>query len=217
MSTALAGLAMVVAMSALVPRARILLAFAFMASCAVTWEALGSSAAVIQAAAVGAVLLAIRRRAVVARARSDGALAAALPDALDLLAACVEGGATLDHALAAVSPHVEGGLGTRLGVCSEQLRSTRPRREVLRGLGGESVRELDRAGHALAAADELGSPLASTLTEQAAMQRELARLAVRERAAAAGPKIALVVAVTLVPSALVLVLGSQALSLLAGV
>ena len=78
------------------------------------------------------------------------------------------------------------------------------------------MRELDRAGHALAAADELGSPLASTLTEQAAMQRELARLGVRERAAAAGPKIALVVAVTLVPSALVLVLGSQALSLLGG-
>jgi pilus assembly protein TadC len=79
------------------------------------------------------------------------------------------------------------------------------------------VRELDRAGHALAAADELGSPLASTLTEQAALQRELERLAVRERAATAGPKIALVVAVALVPSALVLVLGSQALALLAGV
>ena len=151
-----------------------------------------------------------------ARARTDAALVAALPDALDLLAACVEGGATLDHALADVAPHVEGALGPRFGVCAAQLRSTRPRREVLRALGGVSVRELDRAGHALAAADELGSPLASTLTEQAAMQRELARLGVRERAAAAGPKIALVVAVTLVPSALVLVLGSQALSLLAG-
>ena len=152
-----------------------------------------------------------------ARARTDAALAAALPDALDLLAACVEGGATLDHALAAVAPHVEGGLGARLGVCAAQLRSTRPRREVLRALGGEPVRALERAGHALASADELGSPLASTLTEQAALQRELARLGVRERAAAAGPKIALVVAVTLVPSALVLVLGSQALALLAGV
>ena len=80
---------------------------------------------------------------------------------------------------------------TRFSVCAAQLRSTRPRREVLRALGGASVRELDRAGHALAAADELGSPLATTLTEQAAMQRELARLGVRERAAAAGPKIAL--------------------------
>ncbi len=162
-------------------------------------------------------LLGLRRRGVVARARTDAALVAALPDALDLLAACVEGGATLDRALADVAPHVEGALGPRFGVCASQLRSTRPRREVLRALGGVSVRELDRAGHALAAADELGSPLASTLTEQAAMQRELARLGVRERAAAAGPKIALVVAVTLVPSALVLVLGSQALSLLAGV
>lgn len=208
---------MVVALAALRPRARVLPALSFLVACAVTWRSLGGSAAVVELAAVGAALLGIRRRGVVARARADAALATALPDALDLLAACVEGGATLDHALAAVAPHVEGALGPRLGVCAAQLRSTRPRREVLRALGGASVRELDRAGHALAAADELGSPLASTLTDQAAMQRELARLGVRERAAAAGPKIALVVAVTLVPSALVLVLGSQALSLLAGV
>jgi|1185.fasta_scaffold88760_2 pilus assembly protein TadC len=217
MSVALAGLAGVLTLAALRPRARVALGIAFLAACALTWHALGGSAAIVECAGVGAVLLGIRRRDVVAKARRDSALAAALPDALDLLAACVEGGATLDHALAAVAPHVDGALGPRLGVCAAQLRSTRPRREVLRALGGASVRELDRAGHALAAADELGSPLASTLTEQAAMQRELARLGVRERAAAAGPKIALVVAVTLVPSALVLVLGSQALSLLAGV
>jgi pilus assembly protein TadC len=206
-----------VALAALRPKARALLGLAFLGACGLTWHALGGSAAVVEGAAVGAVCLAVRRRALVARARTDAALAAALPDALDLLAACVEGGATLDHALAAVAPHVDGGLQLRLGVCAAQLRSTRPRREVLRAFGGEPVRELDRAGHALAAADELGSPLASTLTEQAALQRELARLGVRERAAAAGPKIALVVAVTLVPSALVLVLGSQALALLSGV
>jgi pilus assembly protein TadC len=217
MSTALAALAAVVALTALLPHRRVVCALAFLGACAVAWHELGASAGVVEGAAVGAGLLAVRRRSLVARARMDAALARALPDALDLLAACVEGGATLDHALAAVAPHVEGDLATRFGVCAAHLRSTRPRREVLRALGGDPVRELDRAGHALAAADELGSPLASTLTEQAALQRELERLAVRERAAAAGPKIALVVAVTLVPSALVLVLGSQALALLAGV
>jgi pilus assembly protein TadC len=205
------------ALAALRPRTGVVPALAFLAACAVTWHALGVSAAVAEGAIAGAALLAIRRRALVAQARSNAELAGALPDALDLLAACVEGGATLDRALAAVAPHVDGALGSRLAVCAAQLRSTRPRREVLRALGGEPVRELDRAGHALAAADELGSPLASTLTEQAALQRELARQGVRERGAAAGPKIALVVAVTLVPSALVLVLGSQALALLAGV
>jgi pilus assembly protein TadC len=217
LSAALAGLAAVVALAALRPRARALVPLAFLAACAVTWRELGGSAAVVECAAVGAGALAVRRRGLVARARDDAALAAGLPDALDLLAACVEGGATLDSALCAVAPHVEGGLGLRLAACAADLRSTRPRREVLRALGGAPVRALERAGHALASADELGSPLAATLTEQAALQRELARLGVRERAAAAGPKMALVVAVTLVPSALVLVLGSQALSLLAGV
>jgi pilus assembly protein TadC len=217
LSAALAGLAATLSLAALRPGARALPAVAFLAACAATWHALGGSAAVVEVAAAGALLLTIRRRVLVAQGRSNAALASALPDALDLLAACVEGGATLDRALAAVAPHAEGGLGARFERCAAQLRSTRPRREVLRALGGEPVRELERAGHALASADELGSPLASTLSEQASLQRELARLGVRERAAAAGPKIALVVAVALVPSALVLVLGSQALALLAGV
>jgi pilus assembly protein TadC len=217
LSVALGGLAAVLALAALWPHGRLLQCLAFFAACAATWLELGSSAAVVECAAVCAGVLALRRRGLVAKARVDSALAGALPDGLDLLAACVEGGATLDHALAAVAPHVEGGLGPRFGACAAELQSTRPRREVLRALGGDPSRALERAGHALAAADELGSPLASTLTEQAALQRELTRLGVRERAAAAGPKIALVVAVTLVPSALVLVLGSQALSLLAGV
>jgi pilus assembly protein TadC len=165
---------------------------------------LGGPAGVVEGAAVGAALLAVRRRGLLGRARMESELAAALPDALDLLAACVEGGATLDHALAAVAPHIDGGLGSRFRLCAAEL-------------GGEPVRALERAGQALASADELGSPLSSTLTEQAALQRELARLGVRERAGSAGPKIALVVAVTLVPSALVLVLGSQALALMTGV
>jgi pilus assembly protein TadC len=207
----------VLALVSLWPGLRPLTCGAALAASAATWLALGASAAVVEGASLGAAFLIVRRRTLMARARAHAELGRALPDALDLLAACVEGGATLDHALGAVAPHVEGALGVRLAVCASQLRSTRPRREVLRTLGGESVRELDRAGHALASADELGSPLAATLSEQAALQRELARLGVRERAAAAGPKIALVVAVTLVPSALVLVLGSQALALLAGV
>ena len=206
-----------IALVALCPRARPLVVVVTLAACLTTWSVLGPSAAVVEAASIGATFLAARRRPLMALARAHAELARTLPDALDLLAACVEGGATIDHALAAVAPHVEGALGVRLATCATQLRSTRPRREVLRTLGGEPVRELDRAGHALASADELGSPLAATLSQQAALQRDLARLGVRERAAAAGPKIALVVAVTLVPSALVLVLGSQALSLLAGV
>jgi tight adherence protein C len=187
------------------------------AASAVTSLELGGPAGIVEGAAIGAALLAVRRRGLLARARAESELAAALPDALDLLGACVEGGATLDHALAAVAPHIDGGLGLRFRLCAAELQSPRPRRETLRALGGEPVRALERAGQALAAADELGSPLSSTLTEQAALQRELTRLGVRERAASAGPKIALVVAVTLVPSALVLVLGSQALALMTGV
>ena len=182
-----------------------------------TWRALGGSAAVVEARGIGA-----GSSPCGAAAWSRGPAATRRsPARCPMRSTCSRPASRAARRSITRSPrwrpHVDGALGARFGACAAQLRSTRPRREVLRALGGEPVRELDRAGHALAAADELGSPLASTLTEQAAMQRELARLGVRERAAAAGPKIALVVAVTLVPSALVLVLGSQALSLLAGV
>ena len=107
---------MVLSLAALRLRARVLLALSFLAACGVTWHALGASAAVVEGAAVGAVMLASRRRGLVAQGRSHAALAAALPDALDLLAACVEAGAMLDRALAAVAPHAEGGLGARLAL-----------------------------------------------------------------------------------------------------
>ncbi|HEY3614981.1 MAG TPA: hypothetical protein VGK92_14810, partial [Gaiellales bacterium] len=125
-----------IALVALWPETRRAAAIAALPACLATWHALGPSAAVVEGASLAAVFMAERRRPIVARARAGAELARALPDALDLLAACVEGGATLDHALAAVAPHVEGPLGARFAVCAAQLRSTRPRREVLRTLGG---------------------------------------------------------------------------------
>ena len=69
LSTALAGLAVVLALAGISPRARLLLGARLLAACAVTWHALGSSAAVVDGG-VGALVLGLRRRTVVARART---------------------------------------------------------------------------------------------------------------------------------------------------
>jgi len=142
----------------------------------------------------------------------------ALPDALDLLAGVIEAGTPLGDALAGVARHLDDPVGEELSRCAARLGSpTGSRRDALVGLARAGSPDLARVGYALATADELGAPIADLLREQAALQRELDRLRIRERAASASPKIALVVSLVLVPSGLLVILGSQALSLLAGV
>ena len=142
----------------------------------------------------------------------------ALPDALDLLAGVIEAGTPLSEALAGVARHLDDPVGEELEACSARLASPGgTRRDALVGLARAGSPDLARIGYALATADELGAPIADLLREQAALQRELDRLRIRERAASAAPKIALVVSLVLVPSGLLVILGSQALSLLAGV
>ena len=142
----------------------------------------------------------------------------ALPDALDLLAGVVEAGSPLDAALAAVAAESDGPLAVELAQCAADLRASHaPRRDAFVSLARAGVPDLARIGHALATADELGAPITSLLREQASLQRELDRLRIRARAASASPKIALVVSFLLVPSGLLMVLGSQALAVLASV
>ena len=105
--------------------------------------------------------------------------------------------------------------GIELRRCAQALASGGPRRAAFAALTSSGSADLARLGAALSTADALGTPLATLLREQASLQRELRRLRVRERAAAAAPKMALVVAFLLVPAGLVLVLGAQVLGLLA--
>ena len=146
------------------------------------------------------------------------AIERALPDALDLLAGVIEAGTPLGTALAGVAGHLDDPVGDELARCATRLGSPgTSRRDALVGLARAGSPDLARIGYALATADELGAPIADLLREQAALQRELDRLRIRERAASASPKIALVVSLVLVPSGLLVILGSQALSLLADV
>ena len=146
------------------------------------------------------------------------AIERSLPDALDLLAGTIEAGTPLGAALANVAGHLDGPVADELEACAARLRSpSGSRRDALVALAHAGSPDLSRVGYALATADELGAPIADLLREQAALQRELDRLRIRERAASASPKIALVVSLVLVPSGLLIVLGSQALKLLADI
>jgi tight adherence protein C len=66
----------------------------------------------------------------------------------------------------------------------------------------------------VSSSEELGVPLASALRGLAAQERDRRRREVRMRAAAAGPRMTLVVAGLLAPAALLLVVGAELLSVM---
>jgi Flp pilus assembly protein TadB len=128
-----------------------------------------------------------------------------LPDAVDLLAAAIAGGAPLDRGLLLVSRHVADPLGP---LFRSAARSGERPADVLRR-GDEALAPLAAL---IGASEELGTPLAAPLRQLAADLREARGREVRLRAAAAGPRMMLVVAALLAPAALLLVVGTEVLS-----
>ncbi len=170
----------------------------------------------IPLAAAGLGLLALaasiaRRRAVQNHLRRGRGLRAALPDALELLAGAIDGGAPIDRATAIVAQHVPGPLGIELA--REAAAAGRPGAPRL-GSSIAAVHPVLRPfGALLLSADELGVPLAASLREIAADERDARRRDAREQAAVAAPRMMVVVGLLLAPAALLVIVGGEGLAL----
>lgn len=154
-------------------------------------------------------------RVVAARAvRRRLAIIRALPDLLDLMVICVEAGMALDPALRMAAARLGGPLGDEIGATLDMQALGTPRRDAYRALadrvGSDDVARLVAA---LMQAEELGTPLAHALAGQAESLRAARRQMARDRAARAAPRIQLVVALVMVPGALLLVLGVMVVEL----
>ena len=158
-------------------------------------------------------------RAIGRRARARRALIVdALPDLLDLMVICVEAGMALDPALALAADRLGGPLGHEVrATLSDQALGT-PRRDAYRGLATRTGSEdVGRLVASLLQAEELGTPLATALAGQAEALRAARRQRARDRAARAAPRIQLVVALVMVPGAMLLVLGVMVVEMAAQV
>jgi tight adherence protein C len=163
-----------------------------------------TSALVLIGAPLGAALapdlvlarIAARRRVVVA---------AALPDALELMAVgAVSGGGP--RSLLREAAHGSGGpLREELAAASAVIECGGSQRAVLGEVRAASTPELAAMAVALDRSHRLGSPIAEGLREQAASLRAAQTRALESRAAKAAPKIQLVVALLLVPSVLLMI------------
>jgi tight adherence protein C len=137
-----------------------------------------------------------------------------LPDLLDLMVICVEAGMALDPALALAADRLGGPLGDEVrATLGDQALGT-PRRSAYRALADRTGSDdVARLVAALLQAEELGTPLATALAGQAESLRAARRQAARDRAARAAPRIQLVVALVMVPGALLLILGIMVIEL----
>jgi pilus assembly protein TadC len=135
------------------------------------------------------------------------------PVLLDLVAAAVACGVPIDAALRGSRSAVGSVLARELDVLLAGIELGGRRREELRTMA-ERTASPTLAGLALAVslADRLGAPLADQLRAQARRARAERARVVQERAAAAGPRLLLVVVFVLVPAALLPLGAAVALS-----
>jgi tight adherence protein C len=138
-----------------------------------------------------------------------------LPDMLDLLRVTVEAGLPPMRALRQVSAQFDGVLATEWKRVATSVALGEPQDAALARLVERlPADDIKSFADSLARARRHGLPLGKTLAAQASRARHARRHEIRERAARAGPKIQLVVALLLVPSVLLMVAAVLASELL---
>jgi tight adherence protein C len=132
-----------------------------------------------------------------------------LPDFLDVLTVTVGAGLGFRDALGRVGAAMGGPLGAEILIAIQQMGLGASRRSALEGLRDRNDSEpLAAFVTALLQAEELGTPLAATLTSIAEdMRKEFGQRARRE-AARAAPRVSLIVTMIVVPGAVALILGA---------
>ena len=135
--------------------------------------------------------------------RRRATMVGALPDALDLVAVGAATGRTPVALLSEVARRTTGPLAAELSLALAEIEAGAPQAEALKSLRKRTgASELGAVADALERSRRYGSPLAEQLYAQAAALRVQEQRLIEERAARAAPKIQLVIAMVLVPSAL---------------
>jgi tight adherence protein C len=130
-----------------------------------------------------------------------------LPDFLDILAVTVSAGIGFRSALGRVTARFTGPLREEMLLTLNQLDVGVPRRQAFDAMRGRSESEaLSSFVTAFLQAEELGAPLADSLTQIARDMRRQTSQSIRRKAARTVPRVTLVVSMVLVPGTLILVL-----------
>jgi tight adherence protein C len=165
--------------------------------------------------AVGAGLFILPDRMLARRGNSrKDHMAADLPDALDLLAICVEAGLSLDGALGQVVEHMEGPLADEFAQTLAEIRIGEARQDALRRLADRAnVPSVAAFSRAVVQSDQLGMPLGRVLRIQARDVRIHRQQVAEERAAKMPVKMLLPTAIFIFPVIFFVVVGPALIEL----
>ncbi|HEX3301613.1 MAG TPA: type II secretion system F family protein [Thermomicrobiales bacterium] len=181
------------------------------------WHGMGASLLGIMTCIVGGFtipqlpLLRIKRKA---RRRATD-IERAMPDALDLLVVCAEGGLSLDGAIQQVSQRTRGVLADELRRLLQEIGSGMPRRDAFLSLGDRSQSESLKIFTAtIIQADKMGMSIANTLRTLADTMRTRRRLAAETQARKAPIKMMPFLVIFMIPSLFIVILGPAVLAII---
>ena len=143
------------------------------------------------------------------------AIETAMPDAMDLLVVCSEGGLSLDGSIQQVSNRTEGVLANELRRLLHEIGSGMPRRDALHGLGERSQSEsLKIFSATIIQADRMGMSIAMTLRTLADTMRTRRRQAAETQARKAPIKMLPFLVIFMIPSLFIIILGPAVLNII---
>jgi tight adherence protein C len=146
--------------------------------------------------------------------RRQTAVAADLPDALDLLSVSVEAGLGFDGAVQKLTEHMDGPLIEEFELALGEIRIGESRQEALKKMGERSAsQEMSSFVRALIQADQLGISLGRILRIQAADTRLKRQLLAEEKAMKAPIKMLFPTVMFIFPAMFLVVLGPAFLNL----
>ena len=131
-----------------------------------------------------------------------------LPDALDLMTICVEGGLGLDAAFRQVSEKLKSPLAGEVSQMLREVGMGRPRREALEDMASRiGVPEVMTFANAIIQAEQLGASLGRVLRAQAFTIRTRRRQRAEEMARKAPAKMVFPLVLCVMPSLFIVVVG----------
>lgn len=150
-------------------------------------------------------------------AERSEAVAAALPNAVDLLTTCIEAGLSLEQAMTRVAKELERTspvLAKEFRITASEFEAGVSLPDALRRLARRvALDDLSALCGVIAQAHGLGAPVGQTLREYAASSRRTRTSMLEERAGKLAAQLTLPLAMFLLPAAMVIILGPAVIQL----
>jgi len=138
-----------------------------------------------------------------------------IPDAVDLIVACVEGGLSLDGAMMKVTERMKGPLADEISRALHEINLGRPRRDSIRDMAVRTgAQSLNSFSQSIAHAEQMGVSIADVLRTLGDQLRERRRLKAQEMAQKAPVKMIPVVIVFILPALMVVAIGPAVITMM---